>query len=151
MFVVLFPPGSSSATWVRCLLNIVYIILSTSDVQPLHMHGRRARTYSHTCTHSPRADNNNNLQMYCVEGRSPVAFRVEGTPAWSLYNRFSCLGAAQSKCTWDWIGMYVVHWQGLFSFIYFCAEASKVLMKPFSDLLFSSLWSSLRIHLHHFL
>lgn len=56
--------------------------------------------FTHTHTHMQTllgADNIScNLQTYCVERRSPVAFRVESTPAPSLSNIFSCFSATKS-------------------------------------------------------
>lgn len=61
-------------------------------------------TYEHTyehihiCVHSLLGTDNTscNLQRYCIERRSPVPFRMEGSPPWSLYSAFSCFSAGQS-------------------------------------------------------
>lgn len=80
---------------------IIVYILSTPCLQPMLVCTLHRHTYSHTHTHVQqtllRADNIScNLQTYCVERRSPVAFRVESTPAPSLSNIFLCFSATKS-------------------------------------------------------
>lgn len=112
------------------------------------------QTYIHTHLHMLlRADNIRcNLQTYCIERRSPVAFRVEGTPPWSLYLRFFSFSAAQSPLfppndrtilnvytmhlSLNEYLQYVVLQQSLVYFICCFVGESKVLMMSFSDLLF---------------
>lgn len=119
-------------------------------------------TYEHTyenthiCVHLLlRTDNTScNLQRYCIERRSPIPIRMEGTPPWSLYSIFSCFSAGQSLLfppnDQTILNVYTMHLRlnGNLCSALARSHSFHSVQMSFSDLLFLP-WSSLGLFPRH--